>query len=151
MSEKKIKVRVRLVIIKNGKILLSWNNKDKYFFYIGGKLEFGETLKEACEREIDEECQGAKFTFKKILYIRDFILPEEDEHSVEFFILGDIDKFEEIDGLKDEEYKGEHWQKWVNLNEPTKVKIFPKTLTKQILEDYRNNFSSDTRYIEKIA
>ena len=151
MSEKKIKVRVRLVIIKNGKILLSWNNKDKYFFYIGGKLEFGETLKEACEREIAEECQGAKFTFKKILYIRDFILPEEDEHSVEFFILGDIDKFEEIDGLKDEEYKGEHWQKWVNLNEPTKVKIFPKTLTKQILEDYRNNFSSDTRYIEKIA
>ena len=151
MSEKKIKVRVRLVIIKNGKILLSWNNIDKYFFYIGGKLEFGETLKEACEREIDEECQGAKFTFKKILYIRDFILPEEEEHSVEFFILGDIDKFEEIDGLKDEEYKGEHWQKWVNLNEPTKVKIFPKTLTKQILEDYRNNFSSDTRYIEKIA
>jgi len=125
MSEKKIKVRVRLVIIKNGKILLSWNNIDKYFFYIGGKLEFGETLKEACEREIDEECQGAKFTFKKILYVRDFILPEE--------------------------YKGEHWQKWVNLNEPTKVKIFPKTLTKQILEDYRNNFSSDTRYIEKIA
>ena len=149
MSEKKIKVRVRLVIVKNGKILLSWNNIDKYFFYIGGKLEFGETLKEACEREIAEECQGARFTFKKILYVRDFILPEEDEHSVEFFILGDIDKFEEIDGIRDDEFGGEHWQEWVGLDELKKVKIFPETLTKQMLADYDKNFSGDTKYLGK--
>jgi len=149
MSERKIKVRVRLVIVKNGKILLSWNNIDKYFFYIGGKLEFGETLKEACEREIAEECQGARFTFKKILYVRDFILPEEDEHSVEFFILGDIDKFEEIDGIRDDEFEGKHWQEWVGLVELKKVKIFPETLTKQMLADYDKNFSGDTKYLGK--
>lgn len=101
MSERKVKVRVRLVIIKNHKILLSWNSDGQYYFYIGGKVEFGETLKEACAREIEEECDGAKFTFQKILYVRDFVLPEEDEHSVEFYILGEIDKFAEIDGIKD--------------------------------------------------
>ena len=149
MNEKKIKVRVRLVIIKNGKILLSWNNEDKYYFYIGGKLEFGETLKEACEREIAEECEGAKFTFKKILYIRDFILPEKDEHSVEFFILGDIDKFTEIDGLKDQEFNGEHWQKWVSLSDLNKVKVFPVTLTQRLLSDYQKHFAGGTKYLGK--
>lgn len=150
MDERKIKVRVRLVIIKNNKILLSWNNEGKYYFYIGGKVEFGETLKEACEREIIEECGDVKFTFKKILYVRDFIRPEDDEHSVEFYILGEVDKFEEIEGKKDGEFGGEHWQNWISLNGLDKVKILPSSLTKQILEDYKNNFSSDTKYLEKI-
>lgn len=151
MDERKIKVRVRLVIIKNNKILLSWNNEEKFYFYIGGKVEFGETLKEACEREIIEECGDVKFTFKKILYVRDFIRPEDDEHSVEFYILGDVDKFEEIEGIKDGEFDDEHWQSWISLNDLNKVKILPSTLTKIILEDYKNNFSSDTKYLEKIV
>jgi len=64
MNEKKIKVRVRLVIIKNGKILLSWNNEDKYYFYIGGKLEFGETLEDACERN----CRRRLLTLIEFLF-----------------------------------------------------------------------------------
>lgn len=63
--EKKIKVRVRLIIIKQSKILLSYVKDEDFYFYIGGKVEFGETIKQACVREIEEEC-GAKFVFKKI-------------------------------------------------------------------------------------
>lgn len=83
MDNKIIKVRVRLVIIKNGKILLHYTENGNYYFYTGGHLEFGETLLDACKREVLEET-GSSFTFKKILYIREFILPEENEHSVEF-------------------------------------------------------------------
>lgn len=151
MSEdKKIKVRVRLVIIKNDKILLSYNQEDGYYFYIGGKVEFGETLREACVREIAEECGGAKFTFQKILYIRDFIHPEENEHSVEFYILGEIDRFEEIDGFKDKEFEGRHWQTWVALKKLAEIDIKPETLTSQLLKDYQNDFSEGTRYIGEI-
>ena len=148
MDDKIIKVRVRLIIIKNNKILLSYNNNGKYYFYIGGKLEFGETLKEACFREIKEEC-NANFIFKKIIYIRDFILPEKNEHSVELFILGDIDKYEEIDGIKDEEFLGENWQTWVDINKLPEITIFPKSLTKTLLTDYSSGFSKETKYLGK--
>lgn len=146
MIEQKIKVRVRLIIIKNNKILLSYTKDEDFYFYIGGKVEFGETIKEACVREVQEECK-ANFTFKKILYIRDFVLPEIDEHSIEFFILGDVDKFEEIEGIKDEEFDGKHWQTWVNMNKLSQINIKPRTLTEKILTSYQNGFSDDTEYV----
>ena len=149
MSEQKIKARVRLIIIKNNKILLSYTKDEDFYFYIGGKIEFGETIKEACIREVQEECK-ANFTFKKILYIRDFILPEIDEHSIEFFILGEVDKFEEIERIKDEEFDGRHWQTWVDINKLSEINIKPKTLTEKILANYKNGFSKDTEYVEVI-
>jgi len=149
MSEQKIKARVRLIIIKNNKILLSYTKDEDFYFYIGGKIEFGETIKDACIREVQEECK-ANFTFKKILYIRDFILPEIDEHSIEFFILGEVDKFEEIERIKDEEFDGRHWQTWVDINKLSEINIKPKTLTEKILANYKNGFSKDTEYVEVI-
>lgn len=149
MGDKKIKVRVRLIIIKQGKILLSYTNDEKFYFYIGGKVEYGETIKQACLREVEEEC-SAKFIFKKILYIRDFIKPEQNEHSLELYILGDIDKFEEIEGIKDKEFGGNHWQTWVDLNKLSQLDIRPKNLTNQLIADYQNGFLGETKYLEEI-
>ena len=65
-KQKNIKVRLRLVIIKNNKLLATYDSVDNYFFYVGGKLEFGETVKNGCQREVTEECGSwAKFVFKK--------------------------------------------------------------------------------------
>lgn len=149
MDEKKIKPRVRLIIIKEGKILLSYTNQEKFYFYIGGKVEYGETLIQACQREIEEEC-GAKFTFQKILYVRDYIKPKENEHSLELYILGDIDKFEEIEGVKDKEFDGNHWQTWVDLDKLPKLDVRPKNLTNQLITDYQNRFSGETKYLGEI-
>lgn len=148
--DKKIKPRVRLVIIKNKKILLSYTSEGKFYFYIGGKMEYGETLEEACKREIQEECgEEVNFIFKKILYIRDYIKPEEDEHSIEFYILGNINKFEEIEGKIDQEYPTSHHQTWVDINNLPK-NILPKKLTQLIIQDYKNNFPNQGEYLGKI-
>src|SRR3990170_8624178 len=97
--KKKLFIRVRLVIIKENKLLVYYTKKDNFYFYIGGKLEHGETLEQGWTREIKEECgEDAVFTFKKILYIRDFI--KQDEHNLELYILGDLNKFKEIEGRK---------------------------------------------------
>lgn len=146
---KKIKPRVRLVIIKNKKILMSHVKDGDFYFFIGGKMEYGETLKHACEREIEEECK-AKFTFKKILYIRDYIKPEENEHSLEIFVLGDIDKFEEIDGMVDGEYKDTHREMWLSLDRLEKYNIKPKSLVKRIIGDYKNGFNTPIGYLGEI-
>lgn len=146
----KIKPRVRLVIIKNNKLLLSYTSDGNFYFYIGGKMEFGETLKQACEREIKEECgDNVNFTFNKILYVRDYIKPAEDEHSIEFYILGDVDRFEEIEGKIDPEFENSHHQTWVDLdNLPDN--ILPKTLTDILLDDYKNGFPRQGIYLGEI-
>lgn len=148
-NDKKIKIRVRLVVIKNGKILLSYVKDEDFYFYIGGKMEFGETVRQACKREIKEEC-NAEFTFKKILYIRDYIRPEEDEHSLELFVLGDIDKFEELEGFPDPEFPENHYQTWVDVNKLSETNVKPKNLTDRIIDDYKNRFPEGAVYLESI-
>lgn len=76
MKGNKINVRVRLVVIHDRKVLVQYREKGKFYHYIGGHLEYGETIEQACIRETKEEC-GKKviFEFQKILYIRDFIQP----------------------------------------------------------------------------
>ena len=82
MSEQKnIKVRLRLVIIKNDRLLATYNSVDNYFFYVGGKLEFGECIKssvlelnkqEAFEQRIDE--LFAKIELQNQQKIKDYYL-----------------------------------------------------------------------------
>jgi len=122
--------------------LAYYDSMDDYYFYIGGKLEYGETVEEGWKREIEEELgDDVEFTFKKILYIRDFILPEKNEHSLELFILGDINKYMEIDERPDPEYDGKKWPKWLDLNN-LPDNLYPKPLTKKLVDDYKNGFEN---------
>lgn len=144
----KIKPRIRLVIIKKEKLLVSYTSKEDFYFYIGGKIEFGETIEEACKREIIEECgEDVRFSFKKILYIRDYI--KEGEHSIEFYIMGDVNKFLEIEGKIDPEYPETHAQTWIDINNIPK-NLLPKSLTKILIKDYRKGFPRQGIYLGNI-
>ncbi len=151
MDEKKIKVRLRLVIIKNDKLLLTWNPEEKFHYYMGGKLDFGETIINGAQREVHEECgPDVNFTFKKILYIRDFIQPENNEHSVELFILGDVDKFEELEKKGDPEHDGRRWLVWEPMENLPKD-LFPRELSPKLFEDFKNSFPNQGEYIGTIS
>lgn len=148
VQKSKIKARVRLVIIKKGKLLVSYTSKEDFYFYIGGKIEFGETIEEACKREVAEECgEDVTFSFNKILYIRDYI--KEDEHSIEFYILGDINKFLEVEGKIDPEYPESHTQNWIDMKD-LPGNLFPKSLTEILLRDYQKGFPRQGIYLGEI-
>ena len=139
-----------MVIIKNNKLLVHCRQKHDYYHYIGGHLEYGETVLEGCIREIAEECAGAKFELKKILYIRDFILPEENEHSVELFILGDINKFEELEHLLDPQHPdGDVWCTWLDINSLPK-NLYPHSLSQKLLTDYKSGFHKEGEYVGRM-
>lgn len=148
--DKKIKVRVRLIIPKEGKILLMYDSKDDFYYYVGGKLEFGETIEQGIEREIREECgDDTVFTMDKVLYIRDFVRPEIDEHSVELFVLGSINKFKELDNQKDPEFGDRKWLIWKDINDlPLNLK--PEALTCKLIQDYKNSFPNQGEYVGNI-
>lgn len=148
-ANKELNVRVRLIIIKDGKVLLHYTENGNYYFYTGGHLEFGETIVQASVREVLEET-GAKFTFEKILYIRDFFAPDGNEHSVEFYILGDIDKYEELEGLVDPQSveKGwKSWQNWIPLEKLKDTNVKPKSLTDILVTDFNQGFAEGTKYL----
>ena len=46
---------VRAIIQQNGKILVCKNKEKNYYFFPGGHINFGETAKDALERELKEE------------------------------------------------------------------------------------------------
>ena len=90
------------------------------------------------------------FEFKKILYIRDFILPEENEHSVELFIFGDIDKFEEVEHLNDPQHEdGSVWCTWLDMNNLPE-NLLPKELSSKLIEDYKNDFQKEGQYVGRM-
>lgn len=145
-----IKIRLRLVIIKNNHLLVYYDSVADYYFYVGGKLEFGETIADCWRREVKEELgEEVEFIFKKILYIRDFILEEEGEHSLELFILGEINKFKEIEGRPDQEFDGKKWPVWFDINN-LPDNLYPKPLSEKVLKDYQNGFPKEGEYIGRM-
>jgi len=150
MENHKINVRLRIVVIKNDKLLVQYRQKHNYYHYIGGHLEYGETVLEGCIREVSEECDGAEFKFKKILYIRDFILPEENEHSLELFILGDLNKFEELEKLPDPQHPdGSIWCTWLDINN-LPDNLYPHPLSQKLLADYKSGFQKEGEYVGRM-
>ncbi|MCX6705619.1 MAG: NUDIX domain-containing protein [Candidatus Woesebacteria bacterium] len=151
MEEKpRIKIRLRMVIVKNGKLLVTYDSEEDYYYYIGGKLEYGETVLEGTQREIKEELgEDVKLNFRKILYIRDFLQPEKDEHSLELFILGDVNKYEELEHYPDPEHGDKKWSTWLDINK-LPDNLFPKPLTKKLQEDFEEGFINSGEYVGRM-
>lgn len=151
MKHHKINVRVRLIVIHDGKVLVQYRKIGDFYHYIGGHLKYGETIEDACIREVKEECgEGVEFDFQKILYIRDFIKPEEDEHSVELFILGNIDKFDGLENLKDPQHPdGSVWLTWLDINN-LPDSLLPSDLSPKLLHDFQNGFAKEGEYVGRM-
>lgn len=144
---KQILIRLRLVIIKNEKLLCYYDSVEDYFFFVGGKLDFGETILAGCKREVKEELgENATFDFKKILYVRDFFGSKKLGHSLELYILGETNVGEEIEGRPDPEFAGKKWPTWIALN-TIPDNLYPKKLTQKIIADYKTGFKETGEYV----
>lgn len=143
MEDKKFVVRVRGVILDEGKLLAVKHPHDTSFAALpGGKMEWKEDIKECLIREIIEEL-GVKPKIGRLLYVNNF-MDGDIRQSVEFF-------FEITNGS---EYKNiEHLERthaheiaeicWVSPTDD--IKILPK----KFAEDFKANkiLSDEVRFI----
>ena len=114
-------------------------------------MEYGETVLEGCRREIIEECgEKTEFSPRKVLYIRDFFDPDNGEQNVEIFILGDINKLDELEHKLDPQHEDCHvWLTWLDIkNLPNN--LFPKSLSKKVFEDHKKGFPNAGEYIGRM-
>lgn len=114
-------------------------------------MEYGETVLEGCKREIIEECgKGTEFKFNKVLYIRDFFDPDNGEQNVELFILGNINKFEELEHRLDPQHEDSSmWLTWLDMKK-LPDNLFPKPLTDKLVKDYKKGFPNAGEYVGKM-
>ena len=50
-----INIRVGAIIMKDDKVLMVKNNRNDYYYSVGGRIQFGETAEQAVKREVKEE------------------------------------------------------------------------------------------------
>ena len=141
-------IRVRLVIPHQDKILLEYNGDDDYYFYPGGRVEDYETIEEAAVREMREEING-QFKFEKILYIREYIDREINEHSLELFVLGRLANNNVKKNKNDPDYKESHQFSWFHIDE-LPANLYPKTLTPKLRDDFKKGFPNQGEYLKAI-
>lgn len=137
-------IRVRLLVFKKNKVLLMHDSSLGFYFYPGGHIEFGETIKQAAEREAREECND-EFIFKKIIYIRDYFDSAKDEHALELFLLGKL-RNNRVDNSKDPSGRETQRLEWFDIDNLPK-NLYPKSLSKKLVRDFKRDFPSQGEYI----
>jgi 8-oxo-dGTP diphosphatase len=91
------KVRLGVVLIRDGRILLVRQNHHPFWVFPGGTLEPGEGLDECAIREMKEEI-NLDVRIVKVLYLADFLQPSaspeespEPRHTIDIFMLAEYE------------------------------------------------------------
>jgi len=147
-ESERIYIRLRCVIIHGDKLLATYTKDHDFYFFPGGHMKWGESVVEGCKREIKEELgEDVEFEFEKILYITEFLERDKGKHSHEIFVLGKINKFEELEGKLDPEHADGHWwSTWLDLdNLPSN--LYPEILAKRVAKEYKAGFPVQGEYL----
>lgn len=146
--KKRPNVRVRLVLLEIDSILLMKSKYHDYYYYPGGKVELYETLEEAAIREVKEELGADGLKFQKLLYVREYINPDTEEHSLELFMLCTLPNLKSYDKTTDIGHHEGTFELHPLSNLPSE--LFPKDLSKMLLEDSLQSFGQNPKYVGKM-
>lgn len=101
-SSKNFIIRIRAIIVHDGKLLVIRNAANDFYCLPGGKLELGETIHEGLKREITEEL-GISPQIGRLLFTNNYI-ENNGNQSIEFIF--EVTNTE--DYLDEKKLKGTH-------------------------------------------
>lgn len=114
---KKLRHACRGVVVKDGKVLLSYETKYNKYMIPGGGVEEGESYAECCERELLEE------TGMKVKAIEEYLEVEElfeDWRHINHYFICELIENTGIQHLTDGEKEAGYVSRWVDLDEAIK-------------------------------
>jgi len=115
-GNKWFRLRACGILINDGKVLMVKNDRDPYYYSVGGAIRHGETIEDAAIREVWEET-GVKFEIDRLAFIH------------ENFFNGNCDSI--FDGLSCHEVAFYYLMKW----EPN-CKVNDSSLTLDGLQEH---------------
>ena len=92
-DNRRFRLRAAAIIIENGCVLFATNDKEKYYYSIGGGVELGETTEQASLREAKEET-GILYEIERLAFIHENFFKRDDGelkdiscHEITFYFL----------------------------------------------------------------
>lgn len=141
-----LNVRVGAIIMKENKILMVGNERSDYFYSVGGRIKFGESAREAVEREVFEET-GVKMEVDRLAFVHEnFFVGDapvnlgKQIYEISFFFYMKVpDEFEPVCNSFTEDNSEEHLS-WISID--TDKKYYP-----EFFRDELKNSSKEVKYI----
>lgn len=130
--------RAAAIIVEDGHALLATNNVADYYYSIGGAVHFGETAKEAAEREAFEET-GIAYEAERLIIVNEnffrdnsaSVINKYDSHEVCLYYLMKPKGKRPITH-KSECCDGEEHAVWLPIDKLGEHKVFPRFLSETL-------------------
>lgn len=130
MNEKRPKVGVGVIVLKEGKVPLGkryGSHGEGSWCLPGGHLEFGESLEDCARREVLEET-GLQIKNIRFGTVTNDIFKEEDKHYITIYMATDYDSGE-LQNTNPERFEEWGWFEWGEFPEPLFIPL--RNLLKQ--------------------
>ena len=140
-ENKKFRYRAAAIIIHDNKILFAKNDKDDYYYSVGGGVHMNETAEEAVVREVQEET-GVTYEVERLAVIHENFfenpggtLGDIKGHEVAFYFLMKPRGTKELhsnsvtQGIKEE-------MRWIPIKDLDKYKAFPTFLKDYLVKEH---------------
>ena len=135
-EDKWFRYRAAAIIIENGCILFAGNERDDYFYSVGGGVHMGETAEEAVKREVLEET-GILYEVDRLAFIHENFFRGSGSlegmqcHEVAFYFLMKSRGTQELHsnsytlGVKEEMH-------WIPITDLHKYRAYPSFLKEKM-------------------
>jgi len=144
--ENNIRIRIGVVLVKDGKILLIKQRKDdkEYWLVPGGGVDYGEKISVCAKREIKEET-NLDIELKHFLFPYESININKGKHVLNFFFLAEI-LGGELELGKEENLVDLKFFEFEKLKE---IILYPD-IADYLIEVKNNNFKPLNKILESI-
>ena len=130
--------RVGAIIMESESILMVKNSGDPYYYSVGGRVQFGESAREAVLREAFEET-GIHFSIDRLAFIHEnfFVLGSDGEvyHEIAFYFLMKPNTL--LQQMKPNAFKeeyGEVERHWLPINDLEPLPLYPEFFKTELLK-----------------
>lgn len=141
--------RAAAIIIENGHVLLAGNERESYYYSIGGGVHIGESAEEAVKREVLEET-GVEYEVERLAFIHenffdgDGTLEGRECHEIALYFLMKPRGTQELNsnsytqGVKENMY-------WLPIDKLNEYRAYP-TFFREKLKDLKNEIQHIITY-----
>lgn len=148
-ENKWFRYRAAAIIIENGCVLLAGNERESYYYSIGGGVHIGESAEEAVKREVLEET-GVEYEVERLAFIHenffggDGTLEGKQCHEIALYFLMKPRGTQELNsnsytqGVKESMY-------WLPIDKLSEYRAYP-TFFKEKLKNLKNEVEHIVTY-----